>query len=41
MERDEKRDYLVSLRESIGMTRKDFKLRNGRRGAKPREAGST
>lgn len=24
MERDEKRDYLVSLRESTGMTRKDF-----------------
>ena len=26
MERDEKRDYLVSLRESTGMTRKDFAI---------------
>lgn len=26
MERDEKRDYLISLRESTGMTRKDFAI---------------
>ena len=26
MERDEKRDYLVSLRESTGMTRRDFAI---------------
>ena len=26
MERDEKRDYLISIRESTGMTRKDFAI---------------
>lgn len=26
MERDEKREYLISLRESTGMTRKDFAI---------------
>ena len=28
MERDEKREYLISLRESTGMTRKDFARKN-------------